>query len=184
MAITSNQNQQDEFQTQLTQINNRVSNSNLITFDLEQLHHPSERVLLDIREWLFQEIILKEKEFRAYIKQHNWAQYQNKSVAVTCSADAIVPTWAYMLVAIALQPFVHKQIFGSLSDLDTQLYLDELNHLDWNKFNKAKVVIKGCSKIEVPISIYAEVSNRLRPIAASIMFGEPCSTVPLFKSRE
>jgi hypothetical protein len=176
-------NQDHTSTLQFDLIKNRVSDSKILTLDLELLHNPSERVLLDIKNWLFQEIILKEKEFRHSIKQHDWSQYKNKSVAVICSADAIVPTWAYMLVAIALQPYAHKQIVGSLEELDTQLYLDKLNQLDWHIYNQARVVIKGCSKIEVPTAIYAEVSSRLFPIASSIMFGEPCSTVPLYKRR-
>ncbi len=176
-----NQNDNDPLQSGL--INNRVANSKILLFDLELLHDTSERALIDIKGWLFQELVLKEKEFRQIIKQHDWSQYKNKSVAVSCSADAIVPTWAYMLIAIALQPYVHKQIVGSLQELDTQLYREKLDQLDWQVYNQARVVIKGCSKIEVPTTIYAEVSSRLLPIAASIMFGEPCSTVPLFKKR-
>lgn len=181
MDTTFNQDQNDAPQFNL--IKNRVSDSKILTLDLELLHNPSERVLLDIKGWLFQEIILKEKEFRHSIKLHDWSQYKNKSIAVTCLADAIVPTWAYMLVAIALQPYAHKQIVGSLEQLETQLYLDKLNQLDWQMYNQARVVIKGCSKIEVPTAVYTEVTSRLLPIAASIMFGEPCSTVPLYKRR-
>jgi hypothetical protein len=162
---------------------NRVSSSSLITLDLEEFHSSGNRILFDIKEWLFQEQILKEKDFRALLKSHDWAQYKNKNVAIVCSADAIVPTWAYMLISIHLQPFVHKQVFGSLQDLETQLYLTALDQIDWQKFNHAKVVVKGCSKVEVPLAVYVEVSNRLTPLAASIMFGEPCSTVPLFKKK-
>jgi len=161
---------------------NKVAASSLVLFNLEEYHDPSERVLLDIKGWLFQELILKEKEFRNYVKQHDWTHYKNKSVAITCTADAIVPTWAYMLIAIALQPYAKKQVFGTLTDLETQLYHDALSQIDWQKFKGSKVVVKGCSKVEVPIAIYTEVADRLRPLAASIMFGEPCSTVPLFKA--
>jgi hypothetical protein len=162
---------------------NRVSSSSLITLDLEEFHSPGDRILFDIKDWLFQEQILKEKDFRALLKSHDWSQYKNKNVAIVCSADAIVPTWAYMLISIHLQPFVHKQVFGSLQDLETQLYLTALDQIDWQKFHHAKVVVKGCSKVEVPLAVYVEVSNRLTPLAASIMFGEPCSTVPLFKKK-
>lgn len=162
---------------------NRVSNSSLVTLDLEQLHDSNPRTLLDIKDWLYQGIILKEKQFREHIKSNNWAQYKNHNVAITCSTDAIIPTWAFMLVAVSLQPYVNKQIFGSLVELETQLYLIALDKIDWQKYKQAKVVIKGCSKVEVPIAIYVDAIARLRPLSASIMFGEPCSTVPLFKKR-
>lgn len=165
------------------EIVNRVATSALLTLDLEEYYTPGERMLLDIKPWLFQELILKEKDLRGHIKSHNWAQYEDKLVAIICSADAIVPTWAYMLVTIALQPVAKFVCFGSISDLEIQLYSQALNKIDWQHFNNAKVVIKGCSKVEVPIATYVEATNYLRPIAASIMFGEPCSTVPLFKKK-
>ncbi len=165
------------------EIVNRVATSALLTLDLEEYYTPGERMLLDIKPWLFQELILKEKDLRDHIKSHNWAQYEDKLVAIICSADAIVPTWAYMLVTIALQPVAKFVCFGSISDLEIQLYSQALNKIDWQHFNNAKVVIKGCSKVEVPIATYVEATNYLRPIAASIMFGEPCSTVPLFKKK-
>lgn len=165
------------------EIVNRVTGSALVTLDLEEYYTPGERVILDINPWLFQELILKEKDFREHIKSHNWIQYEGKLVAIICSADAIVPTWAYMLVTIALQPVAKFVCFGSIDELETQLYSRALREIDWQKFKNAKVVIKGCSKVEVPIATYVEATNYLRPIAASIMFGEPCSTVPLFKRK-
>jgi Protein of unknown function (DUF2480) len=165
------------------EIVNRVSNSPLVTFDLEELYSPGERVLFDIKSLLFQELILREKDFRNFIKTHDWSQYDNKYVAITCSADAVVPTWAYMLLTVSLQPYASLVIFGSLQDLETILFKNTLDKVDWKKYNNAKVVIKGCSKVQVPISSYVEVTNRLRPVASSIMFGEPCSTVPVFKKK-
>jgi len=165
------------------EIVNRVSNSPLVTFDLEELYSPGERVLFDIKSLLFQELILREKDFRDFIKTHDWSQYDNKYVAITCSADAVVPTWAYMLLTASLQPYASLVIFGSLLDLETILFKNALDKVDWKKYNNAKVVIKGCSKAQVPISSYVEVTNRLRPVASSIMFGEPCSTVPVFKKK-
>jgi len=162
---------------------NRVSSSPLVTLDLEEYYSHGDRVLLDIKDWLFQSQILKEKDFREFIKSHDWFQYQNKFVAVTCTVDAIVPTWAYMLVSISLQPYASAVVFGSLHDLEVQLFMRALDTIDWQKFDHAKVVIKGCSKVEVPVAIYVEATNRLRPLAASIMYGEPCSTVPLFKKK-
>lgn len=165
------------------EIVNRVSNSPLVTFDLEELYSAGERVLFDIKSLLFQELILREKDFRDFIKTHDWSQYDNKYVAITCSADAVVPTWAYMLLTASLQPYASLVIFGSLLDLETILFKNALDKVDWKRYNNAKVVIKGCSKVQVPISSYVEVTNRLRPVASSIMFGEPCSTVPVFKKK-
>ena len=160
---------------------NRVASSALIAFNLEDYFQLGSRTLVDIKPWLFQEIVLKEKEFREYVKNHNWQQYQNQFVALHCSADAIIPTWAYMLVSLSLQPYATQVVFGDLQTLETQLFLQSLQKIDWQQYKNAKVVIKGCSKVEVPVAIYVEAANRLRPWAASIMFGEPCSTVPLFK---
>ncbi len=165
------------------EILNRVSNSPLVTFDLEELYTPGERILFDIKNLLFQELILREKDFRDFIKSHDWLQYTNKHVAITCSVDAVVPTWAYMLLTASLQPYASSVIFGSLQDLEINLFKNVLNKVEWGKFSNSKVVIKGCSKVEVPISSYVEVTNRLRPVASSIMFGEPCSTVPVFKKK-
>jgi Protein of unknown function (DUF2480) len=165
------------------EIVNRVSGSQLVTFDLEELYTPGERVLFDIKGLLFQEVILREKDFRDFIKSHNWSQYSKKYIAITCSADAVIPTWAYMLLTASLQPYASLVIFGSLQDLETTLFKQSLDKMEWEKYNKARVVIKGCSKVEVPVSSYVEVTNRLCPIASSIMFGEPCSTVPVFKKK-
>jgi len=165
------------------EIVNRVSSSSLVTFDLEKLYTPGERVLFDIKSLLFQELILREKDFRDFIKLHDWSQYTNKYVAITCSVDAVVPTWAYMLLTVALKTYASEVIFGSLQDLETTLFKNALEKIDWEKYSNARVVIKGCSKVEVPVSSYVEATNRLRPVASSIMFGEPCSTVPVFKKK-
>jgi len=163
------------------QIINRVAGSQLITFDLEEYSSPFERVLFDIKDNLFQGLILKEKDFRDFIKSHNWSQYKGKNVAVYCSVDAVIPTWAYMLLTIALQPFANKIVFGNLEALENQLFYDALSKVEWQKFQGAKVVIKGCSKVFVPTAAYLEATDRLRNYASSIMFGEACSTVPLYK---
>jgi hypothetical protein len=163
------------------EIVNRVANSQLTTFDLEEFYQAGDRVVIDIKDQLFQGIILKEKDFRDYIKSHDWSAYNNKFVAITCSEDAIIPTWAYMLLTSALQPFAKKIVFGSLLDLENKIYQDVLATVDWSQFKLAKVVIKGCSKVPVPLSAYVEATQRLRPYAQSIMFGEACSTVPVFK---
>jgi len=163
------------------EIINRVAQSPLVTFDLEKLYVPGERVLVDIKNQLFQEMILKEKDFRDYIKSTDWSVYKNKFVAITCSADAIVPTWAFMLLSIALEPHASKIVFGNLDDLENRIFQEQLDKIDYESYRDAKVVIKGCSKINVPVAVYVEATNRLRPITSSIMFGEPCSTVPLYK---
>ncbi len=165
------------------EIINRVSNSHLVTFDLEELYTPGERVLFDVKDLLFQELILREKDFRDFIKSHDWTQYVNKYVAITCSADAVVPTWAYMLLVSALQPHASEIIFGSLLDLEGLLFQQALDKIDWEKYANTKVVIKGCSKVDVPVSAYVAVTKLLRPRVSSIMFGEPCSTVPVFKKK-
>lgn len=163
------------------QIINKVAGSSLITFDLEDYYQPGERVSIDIKDQLFQGLILREKDFREFIKNHDWASYQKKYVAVYCSADAIVPTWAYMLVAIVLQPYANRVVFGTLDELEVAIFQERLSEIVWSQYKDAKVVVKGCSKINVPIAVYVEATFRLAPFASSIMFGEPCSTVPLFK---
>ncbi|MEO7987995.1 MAG: DUF2480 family protein [Chryseolinea sp.] len=163
------------------QITNKVSNSSLITFDLEEYYQPGERVLIDITDQLYEGIILKEKDFRAFIKTHDWSAYQNKFVAITCSADAIIPTWAYMLISIALKPFAKEVVFGTISELESEIFRKALQEVNWSAFKNAKVVVKGCSKVEVPVSIYVEATNQLMNYVSSLMFGEPCSTVPLYK---
>lgn len=163
------------------QIINKVANSALITFDLEEYFEPGERVVLDISDQLYEGLVLREKAFRDFIKTHDWTQYENKLVAIACSTEAIVPTWAYMLLAIALEPYAKRTVFGSLLELEIENYRQALSKIDWSSFRDAKIVIKGCSKVDVPVAIYVDVADKLKPYASSLMFGEPCSTVPLFK---
>lgn len=163
------------------QIVNRVAGSNLVTFDLETLYRPGKRVVLDIQDQLYQGLILKEKDFRAFVKDHPWSQYAGQFVAITCSADAVVPTWAYMLVALALEPHAEFFVFGSLEELETRLFTEALARVDWSQYQDARVVVKGCSKVAVPQAVYVEATRLLKPRTASLMFGEPCSTVPLYK---
>ena len=163
------------------EIVNRVASSSLKVFDLEEVYVPGERVVLDIKDQLFQGMILKEKTFREFIRAHEWSQYEGKFVAITCSEDAIVPTWAYMLLAAALEPFARLVVFGTLAELETKIFYDALSRIDWQQYRDAKVVIKGCSKVPVPIAAYVEATRLIKPFASSIMFGEPCSTVPVFK---
>jgi hypothetical protein len=165
------------------EIINKVAESGLISVNLEELYVPGERILFDIKGWLFEEIILKEKDFRENIKNHDWTQYKEKMVSLTCTADAIVPTWAFMLLATQLEPFVKKIIFGDLEKLEEMLFHEEIQKLDINKYKNQRIVIKGCSNIYVPASAYVELTSLLRPVVKSIMYGEPCSTVPIYKSK-
>ena len=160
---------------------NRVANSALITIDLEELYDQGERVLYDIKHNLFQEMILKERDFRSFLKEHDWSQYADKNVAIHCSVDAIVPTWAFMLLANKLQPHAKNVVFGNLEDLEKELFNQALSKIKAEEYVDAKVVVKGCSKVEVPVSTYVEITRMLTPYAASIMYGEPCSTVPIYK---
>lgn len=168
-------------QEQEDQIVNKVASSALVTFDLEDYFVPGDRVLLDIKDQLFQGLILKEKDYREFIKKTRWEEYRSKFVAVHCSADAIVPTWAYMLLAVALEPFASRIVFGTLEELEVMIFQDSLKNVNWSKFKDSKVVVKGCSKVNVPVATYVDVTTRLRPYVSSIMYGEPCSTVPIFK---
>ncbi len=160
---------------------NRVVKSGLISLDLEDFYHAGERVLYDIKDNLFMGLILKEKDFREFLKTHDWQQYSGKNVAITCTEDAVIPTWAYMLLAIQLEPYANAIVFGNLQDLEQKLYDEALAKINFEDYAGAKVVVKGCSKVAVPTTAYVEVTRRLRPYAQSIMFGEPCSTVPLYK---
>ena len=162
------------------EIINRVANSKLITLDLEDYYPKGQRVLLDIKDWLFQELVLKEKDFREYIKNHDWSQYQNQYVAITCSADAIIPDWAFMLLVVNLEPFVEKCHIGTLEDLETSIYQEIISAIDGTIYQDKPVIIKGCSK-PVPINAYVMITNKLKPYAKSIMYGEACSFVPLYK---
>lgn len=163
------------------EIINKVSQSGLVTIDLEAFYPQGERVLFDIKDLLFQGLILREKDFREYIKNEDWNKYKDKYVALICSADAIVPTWAYMLLATHLEPVTKKVVFGDLETLETVLYSEILNQLKIDEYKDARIVIKGCGDLPVPKAAYVQITSILRPIAKSIMYGEPCSTVPLYK---
>mgnify|MGYP000073654520 CR=1 FL=1 len=166
------------------EIINRVSNSKLKTFDLEEIYPEGKRVLFDVKDWLFQELILKETDFREHVKNHDWSQYKKSFVAITCSVDAIIPSWAFMLIASELTPFANKVVIGNLELLETTIYQELLNFVDFNEFSDSPVIIKGCANKPIPNSAYAFLIEKLQPIAKSIMFGEACSTVPLYKTKK
>ena len=166
------------------EITNRVATSGIISFDLEDLYDRGERVLFDIKDNLFQGMILREKDFREFVKTHDWSQYSGKNVAVTCSADAIVPAWAYMLLANRLAPYAREVVFGDAEVLETVLFEKSLAKANFEQYRDQRIVLKGCGDIPVPTSAYVELTKRLTPIAKSLMFGEPCSTVPIYKRKD
>lgn len=165
----------------MDEIVNKVANSALEVFDLEDYYPKGIRTQIDISQWLFEGFILKEKDFRHALKNHDWSQYQNHLVAIHCSTDAIIPAWASILVTSHLLPFVRKAVLGNLSDLESSLYQDILSKIDYSVYQDKPIILKGCSKKPVPESAYILAIQHLQPIAKSIMYGEACSAVPLFK---
>ena len=163
---------------------NKVSASGLVTLNLEDYYDKGERVVYDIKENLFHGLMLREKDFREFIKTHDWSQYQDKNIAIICSADAIVPTWAYMLLVNRMKPFAHEVVFGSLEVLEAVLFTKALSKIDLTAFADERVVVKGCADIDVAVSAYVELTSLLTPVVKSIMYGEPCSTVPIYKRKD
>ena len=165
------------------EIVNRVANSVLQVFDLEDFYPEGKRATVDISGWLWEGFVLKEKDFREALKNHDWKQYEGQYVALYCSTEAIVPAWAYMLVTVYLQPYAKKIVQGKPQDLDVLLYSEILNTLDYTEYEGKPVIIKGCSRKPVPEEAYTLATQKLMPVAKSIMFGEACSSVPLYKRR-
>ena len=165
------------------EIVNRVAQSKLITFDLEELYQEGEREVLDITQWLYEGLILREKEFRKQLEEVDWTAYQDKYVALTCSSDAIVPGWAFMLVTSKLAPFTKKVVQGDLETLETVLYQEQLMDYDFSDFKDKPIIIKGCSNKPVPQNAYLMAISKIQQVAKSVMYGEACSAVPLFKRR-
>ena len=165
------------------EIVNKVAASGLITFNLEDIYPAGERVVYDLKDNLFMGLILKEKEFRQFLKENDWSIYKDKYVAIICSEDAIIPQWAFMLLTLHLQPHARLVHIGDVESLEERIFLNELQKVDFSSFENTRVVIKGCSKVTVPSAVYSEVTQRLFPYVKSLMFGEPCSTVPLFKRK-
>ena len=163
------------------EIINRVAQSSLVVVDLEDYYPEGPRILFDIKDWLYEGMVLREKEFRNFVKQHDWSQYKKTYVAITCSTEAIVPAWAYMLITIHLEPYVKKSIIGSLNQLETSIYQDIIHRIDLGPFTNKPLIIKGCSHKPVPENAYSMLTAKLQPVAKSIMYGEACSAVPLFK---
>ncbi len=160
---------------------NRVAQSGIITLNLEDYYQTGERLVFDLKDYLFMKLILKERDFRKALKEHDWTQYQDKFVAITCTADAIIPVWAYMLVSSYLQPFAKEIVQGDLPALESILFYKALSKIQPADFQDKRVVIKGCGDLPVSPYAYAEITRLLKPVVKSLMYGEPCSTVPIYK---
>ncbi|WP_296381886.1 DUF2480 family protein [Winogradskyella sp.] len=165
------------------EIINRVANSKLRVIDLEDYYPEGKRVQFNIKDWLLEGLVLREKDFRVYVAKQDWSQYQDCYVALHCSTDAIVPDWAYMLISIQLQEYSKLTVIGSLKHLESIIYTSIISELDLSTYTDLPVIIKGCSHKPVPANALVLLSQRLKPIAKSIMFGEACSSVPLFKRK-
>ena len=165
------------------EIVNKVAQSALTTLDLE-VYYPVEKVLVfDLKPLLFMEMIIKEKDFRTSLQNTDWTAYEGKPVTVTCSADAIIPMWAYMLVASYLQPVAREIVFGDEQTALQQLFLQNINAIDIDEYIDKRIVVKGCGDVPIGEFAYLTITKRLMPVVKSIMYGEPCSTVPIYKKK-
>lgn len=162
-------------------ITNKVAQSGLLTIDMEEWYDPSGRMVFDLKDWLYEGLILREKEYRERLKEHDWSVYRGTLVALTCTADAIVPTWAFMLAAAYMEPVAKRVIFGTPDHLEEVLFMEHIARLNPDDYRDQRVVVKGCSKVPVPIAAYTALTSFLRPLVRSIHYGEPCSTVPVYK---
>lgn len=163
---------------------NKVAESGIITLDLEKFFPEEPVVVFDLKDYLFMGLILKEKDFREALKKLDTTIYQNKTVALTCSADAIIPMWAYMLVTSLLQPICKEIIYGSAEEAKKKLLLSNISNIDTADYTDKRVVLKGCGETPIPEEAYIEATHKLRPVVKSIMYGEPCSTVPVYKKEK
>ena len=166
------------------EIINRVANSKLITFNLEDLYPKGERILFDISKWLMEGIVLRERDFREEADSHDWSQYKDCYVALHCTTDAIIPAWAYLLLSLHASPYAAKVTVGSLEELESILFAEILNNLNVSEYEDKPVIIKGCSHKPIPDNAYVLLAQKLQPVARSIMYGEACSSVPLYKRRK
>lgn len=169
---------------EVEEIKNKVAESGLVSIDLKDFYPEGERCIIDLKDHLFEGLILKEKDFRQFVKTEDWSRYKGKYVAVTSTADAIIPTWAYMLLASELQPHAQKVVYGSAETLETVLFTEIIeSKLHPEQYKDKRVMIKGCGDKEIPASAFVEAVNLLKPYVKSIMYGEACSNVPIYKSR-
>lgn len=160
---------------------NKVAESGLITLDLEQYFPKGETAVFDLKDYLFMGMILKEKDYREALKARDWNEYKDKNIALVCTADAIIPVWAWMLAATYLQPVAKDLVMGDEKELHKTLFLKNLSAININEFEDKRVVIKGCGETPIPDYVYMEITRLLRPVVKSVMYGEPCSTVPVYK---
>jgi len=166
------------------EIVNKVAESGLVTIDLEKyLPQKEEIAVFDLKDFLFMGLILKEKDFREALKQYDWEKYRNKNVAITCTADAIIPVWAYMLVTTYLQPVAKETIVGDEKEIYKSVFLKNISSITASEFFDKRIVLKGCGETPIDDFAYAEATRKLLPVAKSIMYGEPCSTVPVYKKK-
>ena len=160
---------------------NRVQKSGIITIDLDDVNIPDNLFEIDIKNWLHDELFLKEKEYRNYILNHDWSKYKNGYVFIHCSSDAIIPTWAYMLISSKIEEVTNKVVIGDLKKIYDLIFDEYLSDLDFTEFTNKSVIVKGCSREIIPLSAYHTLTTKLKPFAKSIMYGEACSAVPVFK---
>jgi len=165
------------------EIVNRVANSKLITIDLEDFYPKGQRVNLDITQWLFEGVILREKDFREHMKAHSWQQYKDCYVALSCTTEAIVPGWAYLLISLELAPYAKKTVVGSSEALESILFSEIIQQLNFEAYKDKAIIIKGCANKPIPQNAFVLMAQKLQPVAKSIMYGEACSSVPLFKRK-
>ncbi len=163
---------------------NRVAKSPLITIDLESFYPSGKRLVFDIAPWLHKGLILKEKDFRKHVSQHNWENYTNTYVALNCSKDVIIPSWAYLLISSNLAPFAKCVVVGDLNLLETIIFTEIINDIDTKQYINKPIIIKGCANKPIPHTAFISLITKLQPVAKSIMYGEACSTVPIFKKKE
>lgn len=165
----------------MDEITNRVENSNLVQVSLDDYYPKAERVFFDVKEVLHEGLVLIENELRSFVKQNDWSIYQDKYVGIFCSADAIVPLWAFMLIASKIEPFAKKVVMGNKAELEKAIFNDIISSIDFTQFQDKSVIVKGCGKFPIPEAVFVDFTVKLQAYAKTIMFGEACSAVPLFK---
>ncbi len=165
----------------MDEIVNRIEKSGIVQVSLDEFYPIGERVLFDVKDFLRDEIALIEKEFRTSLKETDWSKFENKYIGIICSVDAIVPLWAFMLVASELQPFAKKIVFGNKESLEKAIFSDVLSEIDYSVYQDKSVIVKGCGKYPIPDSVVVDFSVKLQNYAKRLMFGEACSAVPLYK---
>lgn len=168
----------------MDEIINKVEKSGLITLDLEDFYPKEPRMLFDLKDYLYEGLVLREKEFRENLSKLDWKMYENAYVAVTCTSDAIVPSWSYLLIANYLTGVAKLISFGTLEDLERDIFTEIIDKMDVDSYKDKKIIIKGCSRKPVPQNAYLQLIQKLKPIASSLMFGEACSTVPIYKKKK